>query len=76
MGGSSGSEAARFLASKKVNAIITGRCRPSAYQTLSDLGIYLYLKQYGTAKEVLEKYKKGQLRRATGPNLKSREPAD
>jgi len=60
-----GGRAARFLISKKVHALITGRCRPQTFQLLSEAGIYLYLNQSGTVKEVLEHYRIGQLRRAT-----------
>ena len=67
LGGGNGAQAARFLASRKVNAVITGRCRPDTFQILSDAGIYVFLKQSGTVKEVLEKYTLGRLRRATGP---------
>jgi len=63
--GGNGSRAARFLISKKVHSVITGRCRPETFQILTDAGVYLYLNQSGTVKEVLEKYRTGQLRRAT-----------
>ena len=63
--GCDGARAARFLISKKVRAVITGRCRPETFQILSDAGVYLYLNQAGTVKEVLDNYRSGQLRRAT-----------
>jgi predicted Fe-Mo cluster-binding NifX family protein len=63
--GCNGSTAARFLVSKKVHAVITGRCRPETFQILSDAGVYLYLNQSGTVKEVLGNYHIGRLRRAT-----------
>jgi predicted Fe-Mo cluster-binding NifX family protein len=63
--GYNGSHAARFLISKKVHAVITGRCRPETFQILSDAGVYLYLNQSGIVKEVLGHYRIGQLRRAT-----------
>ena len=63
--GCSGRSAARFLISKKVHAVITGRCRPETFQILSDAGVYVYLNQSGTVKEVLENYRQGHLRRAT-----------
>jgi len=61
--GDSSAWAARLLASKKVNAVITGRCRPSTFKIFSDAGIYVFLRQSGTVKEVLEKYTRGRLRR-------------
>ena len=56
--------AARFLISKKVHSVITGRCRPETFQILTDAGVYLYLNQSGIVKEVLEDYLTGQLRRS------------
>ncbi len=66
--GSTSSSAARFLISKKVHAVITGRLRPETFQILSDAGVYLYLNQSGTVKEVLKKYHTGLLRRTTPPH--------
>lgn len=63
--GCNGIQAARFLMSKKIHAVITGRCRPETFKILSDAGIYLYLNQSGTVKEVLKSYRIGQLRRVT-----------
>jgi len=68
--GCNGSQAARFLISKKVHAVITGRCRPETFKILTDAGIYLYLNQSGTVKEVLKSYRIGKLRRVT-PALQS-----
>jgi predicted Fe-Mo cluster-binding NifX family protein len=62
--GCNGSRAARFLISRKVHAVITGRCRPETFQILSDAGVYLYLNQSGTVKEVLGNYRMGHMRRA------------
>ncbi len=60
-----GSPAVEYMLSGKVNALITGRCRQDTFRTLTDAGIYVYLKQSGTVKEVLEKFTQGLLRRAT-----------
>ena len=62
-----GRQAVRFMVSNKVNALITGRCRRDTFQSLTDAGIYVYLKQSGTVKEVLGKYTQGMLRRAKRP---------
>ncbi len=60
-----GNPAVEYMLSRKANALITGRCRKDTFQALTDAGIYVYLKQSGTVKEVLEKYTQGLLRRAT-----------
>ena len=62
-----GCPAVRHMVSKKVTTLITGRCRQDTFRILTDAGIYVYLKQSGTVKEVLEKYTQGLLRRATRP---------
>jgi predicted Fe-Mo cluster-binding NifX family protein len=74
--GSAGSRAAQFLISQKVRAVITGRCRLNTFQILSDAGIYLFFKQSGTVKEVLEKYCDGHLSRVTRVDLSSRASTD
>jgi predicted Fe-Mo cluster-binding NifX family protein len=61
-GGGAGIQAAQFLASQGVGAVITGNCGPNAVQTLSAAGVDLFAGQAGTVKEVVEKFKKGNLR--------------
>ena len=62
LGGGAGIQSARFLASKGVDALITGNCGPNAVQTLSAAGVELFVGQTGTVKEVVERFKKGDLR--------------
>jgi len=62
-----GSPAVEYMLSRKVNALITGRCRKDTFQVLTDAGIYVSLRQSGIVKEVLEKFTQGLLRRATRP---------
>jgi predicted Fe-Mo cluster-binding NifX family protein len=61
-GGGAGIRAAQFLASQRVEAVITGNCGPNAVHTLSAAGVDLFAGQAGTVKEVVEKFKKGNLR--------------
>jgi len=61
-GGGAGIQAAQFLASQGVKAIITGNCGPNAVQTLSAAGVELFVGQTGTVKEVVERFKEGKLR--------------
>jgi len=61
-GGGAGIQSAQFLSSKGVNAVITGHCGPNAVQTLSAGGIDLFAGQAGTVKEVVERFKRGNLR--------------
>jgi predicted Fe-Mo cluster-binding NifX family protein len=61
-GGGAGIQAAQFLASKGVTAVITGNCGPNAVQTLSAAGIELFGGQAGTVREVVERFKNGHLK--------------
>ena len=61
-GGGAGIQAAQFLASKGVEAVITGNCGPNAVQTLSAAGIELFGGQTGTVREFVEIFKKGHLK--------------
>ena len=61
-GGGAGIQAAQFLASQGVEAVITGNCGPNAVQTLSAAGIELFGGQAGTVREVVERFKNGNLK--------------
>ena len=61
-GGGTGIQAAQFLASQGVAAVITGNCGPNAVQTLSAAGIELFGGQSGTVREVVERFKNGHLK--------------
>ena len=70
-GGGAGIQAAQFLASQGVEAVITGNCGPNSVQTLSAAGAELFTGQAGTVKEVVEKFKKGSLRPTTEATVNS-----
>ena len=61
-GGGAGIQAAQFLASQGVEAVMTGNCGPNAVQTLSAAGIELFGEQAGTVREVVERFKNGRLK--------------
>ena len=63
-GGGAGIQAAQYLASQGVEAVITGNCGPNAVQTLSAAGIELFGEQAGTVREVVERFRKGHLKPA------------
>jgi len=67
-GGGAGIQAAGQVASKKVDAVITGNCGPNAVQTLNAAGIQLYSGQAGTVREVVERFKRGGLNPTTDAN--------
>jgi predicted Fe-Mo cluster-binding NifX family protein len=62
MRGGAGIQAAQFLASKGVQAVITGNCGPNAVQTLSAAGIDLFAGEQGTVQDVVKKFVSGNLK--------------
>jgi predicted Fe-Mo cluster-binding NifX family protein len=71
LGGGAGIQSAQFVASKGVDAVITGNCGPNAVQTLTAAGVELFAGQTGTVKAVVERFKKGQLRPTSEANVDS-----
>ena len=61
LGGGAGIQTAQFLASQGVTAVITGNCGPNAVKTLSAAGIELLSGQAGTVREVVDRFKNGNL---------------
>ena len=70
-GGGAGIQSAQFLSSKGVEAVITGHCGPNAVQTLSTAGVELFADQAGTVKEVVERFKMGNLRPTSAATVDS-----
>lgn len=69
LGGGAGIQAARFVASKGVNAVITGNCGPNAMRTLNAAGVQVVVGQSGSVKNALEAYKEGKLSGTSKPNV-------
>lgn len=69
LGGGAGIQSAQFVASQGVKAVITGNCGPNAARTLSAAAVDLVLGQTGTVREAVEKYKRGDLKTGTQPNV-------
>ena len=68
LGGGAGIQAAQFIASKGVGAVITGFCGPNAVQTLNAAGIQLYSEQAGRIRDVVQKLIDGELTPSTEAN--------
>jgi predicted Fe-Mo cluster-binding NifX family protein len=71
IGGGAGIQAAQFLASKKVHAVITGNCGPNAVQTLSAAGIDLVAGAQGTVNDAVKKYVNGNLKSTNETTVES-----
>ncbi len=52
-----GIQAAKLLADRKVDTLMTGHCGPNAFTTLTAAGIKIVVDESGTVKEALEKLK-------------------
>ena len=66
---SAGIRAAQTVVSKGVNVVITGSLGPKVFQALSAGGIKIVTGASGTAKEVVEKYKSGELKETSAPTV-------
>ncbi len=67
--GGAGIQAAQTMASKGVKAIITGNVGPNAFQTLSAAGSEVVVGAFGTVREAIEKYRKGELNKTGAPTV-------
>jgi predicted Fe-Mo cluster-binding NifX family protein len=61
--GGAGIQAAQTIANKGVKTVITGNIGPNAFGALSATGIEIVTGASGTIKEVIEKYKNGNLQK-------------
>jgi len=65
-----GIQAVQLIASKGVEVVITGNVGPNAFQALSAMGIKVVVGAYGTVREVVEKYKRGELKEVSAPTVR------
>ena len=69
LGGGAGIQSSQFVASKGVGAIITGNVGPNAVQTLSAAGVEIFMGQTGSAREAVERYRRGDIKPEGSPNV-------
>ncbi|MGQ9569677.1 MAG: NifB/NifX family molybdenum-iron cluster-binding protein [Thermodesulfovibrionales bacterium] len=60
--GGAGIQSAQIMANRQVKAVITGNIGPNAFQTLQAAGIEIFTGASGNVKEVIERFKKGELK--------------
>ncbi|MCR6669235.1 MAG: NifB/NifX family molybdenum-iron cluster-binding protein [archaeon YNP-WB-040] len=68
--GGAGIQAAQIIASKGAKVVITGNVGPNAFQALSAAGVSVITGAYGTVREVVEKYKRGELKEVNVPTVR------
>jgi predicted Fe-Mo cluster-binding NifX family protein len=67
--GGAGIQASQTIANKGVKLVITGNVGPNAFGALSAAGIEIVTGAFGTVREVVEKFKRGELKRTGGPTV-------
>lgn len=66
-----GIQSAQLVADQGVEAVITGNCGPKAFATLQAAQIKVVVGTTGTARDLAEQFKKGQLNTTGAPNVNS-----
>ena len=64
-----GIQIAQTIANDGVKVVITGNVGPNAFGVLSAAGIEIVTGAFGTAREVVEKFKRGELKRTGAPTV-------
>jgi len=67
--GGAGVSTAQTIASKGIEAVLTGNCGPNAYQVLSPAGIKVITGVSGKVRDAVQSYKSGNLEDSTQPNV-------
>jgi predicted Fe-Mo cluster-binding NifX family protein len=67
--GGAGIQAAQAVANKGVKLLITGNVGPKAFQALASAGIEVATGAFGTVREAVEKYKRGELNKTGAPTV-------
>ena len=66
-----GIQAAKTIAEKNVDLLLTGRCGPNAFTTLEAAGIKVGIEQSGTIREAIERVRTNQVKFADKPNAEA-----
>ena len=64
-----GIQAGELIAGQDVSVLITGHCGPKAFKVLNVAGVKVMLCEGGTVESAVDKYKRGSLKEAAGPDV-------
>ena len=67
--GGAGISTAQLIASKGVEAVLTGNCGPNAFRVLSADGIKVVTGAVGRVQDAIQDYKSGRLQSSSQPNV-------
>jgi predicted Fe-Mo cluster-binding NifX family protein len=70
--GGAGIQSGQLVATKDVEAVLTGNVGPNAFETLKAAGIDVVTGLSGSVKEAIAKYKKGEVEATQGPSVSSK----
>ena len=65
-----GIQAAQAAVNKGAQVVLTGNIGPNAFQALSAAGIKVLIGAFGTVREAVERYKRGELKETGAPTVR------